>query len=331
MTILGYIHAIADYLLSWVKLEQNAEIGWRSFNRKTGKLEREQQTLWKKLKLLVLFNPLMEWIDRTHLMRLYMHEESVAEGQRERTTTSRRRIKAFVDAYGINMRDFEPSDISRYPTFEDFFTRALKTASRPICNVDDPSHAVVVADSRVVVFNSIGEAKALWIKGKNFSLNDLVMSNEVGDKFRHAAIASFRLSPQDYHRYHSPVQGTIQSFQSLPGDYYQVDPVALQSNVDILTRNRRDFVVMETKEFGEVLFVAIGATDVGSVQIHKKYQRAGETVKKGDELGVFLFGGSSIIVAFQRGSIKFDDDLLGLSEQKIQTSVEVGMSLGWST
>jgi phosphatidylserine decarboxylase precursor len=164
------------------------------------------------------------------------------------------------------MRDFEPSDISRYPTFEDFFTRALKTASRPICNVDDPSHAVVVADSRVVVFNSIGEAKALWIKGKNFSLNDLVMSNEVGDKFRHAAIASFRLSPQDYHRYHSPVQGTIQSFQSLPGDYYQVDPVALQSNVDILTRNRRDFVVMETKEFGEVLFVAIGATDVGSVQ-----------------------------------------------------------------
>ncbi|PNP48422.1 hypothetical protein TGAMA5MH_00460 [Trichoderma gamsii] len=229
------------------------------------------------------------------------------------------------------MRDFEPSDISRYPTFEDFFTRALKTASRPICNVDDPSHAVVVADSRVVVFNSIGEAKALWIKGKNFSLNDLVMSNEVGDKFRHAAIASFRLSPQDYHRYHSPVQGTIQSFQSLPGDYYQVDPVALQSNVDILTRNRRDFVVMETKEFGEVLFVAIGATDVGSVQIHKKYQRAGETVKKGDELGVFRFGGSSIIVAFQRGSIKFDDDLLGLSEQKIQTSVEVGMSLGWST
>jgi len=80
MTILGHIHAIADYLLSWVKLEQNAEIGWRSFNRKTGKLEREQQTLWKKLKLLVLFNPLMEWIDRTHLMRLYMHEESVAEG-----------------------------------------------------------------------------------------------------------------------------------------------------------------------------------------------------------------------------------------------------------
>ncbi|KAL7903994.1 phosphatidylserine decarboxylase domain-containing protein [Trichoderma velutinum] len=291
MTILSHIHEIADYLLSWVKL-----IFWK---------QREQQTLWKKLELLVLLNPLMEWIDRTHLMRFYMYEESVAKRQRERTTTSRRCIKAFVDAYGINMHDFEPSNINRYPTFEDFFTRALKTASRPICNVDDPSHAVVVADSRVVVFNSIGEAKALWIKGKNFSLNDLVMSNELCDKFRHSAIASFRLSPQDYHRYHSPVQGTIQSFQSLPGNYYQVDPVALHN-----------FIVIEMEEFWEVLFVVIGATDVGSVQIYKKYQRGGETVKKGDELGLFR--------------IKFDDDLLGLSEQKIQTSVEVGMSLGCS-
>ncbi|OAQ59265.1 phosphatidylserine decarboxylase proenzyme [Pochonia chlamydosporia 170] len=330
MNVWQRIHQIADYLLSWVKLEQNAEVGWRSFNRKTGQLEREQQTLWKKLKLVILFNPLMEWMDRTHLMRLYMHEESVAEGRRERTTASRKRIKAFVDSYGINMRDFEPADVNCYPTFEDFFTRAHRPGSRPIYETDDPSRAVVVADSRVVVFDSITEAKALWIKGKNFSLNNLVMNNEIGDKFKHAAIASFRLSPQDYHRYHSPVQGTIQSFQSLPGDYYQVDPVALQSNVDILTRNRRDFVVIKTKEFGEVLFVAIGATDVGSVQIHKKYQHIGETVKKGDELGVFQFGGSSIIVAFQYGLIKFDDDLSGLSEQKIQTSVEVGMSLGSS-
>ncbi|KAG8415027.1 hypothetical protein J3458_008912 [Metarhizium acridum] len=82
MTLWQRIHAIADYFLYWVKLEQNSEVGWRSFNRKTGKIEREEQSLWKKLKLLVLFNPLTEWIDRTHLMRLYMHEESVAEGSR---------------------------------------------------------------------------------------------------------------------------------------------------------------------------------------------------------------------------------------------------------
>lgn len=65
--------------------------------------------------------------------------------------------------------------------------------------------------------------------------------------------------------------------------------------------------------------------------IHKKYHSAGTKINKGDELGVFEFGGSSIIVAFQHRRIKFDDDLLRLSEQKIQTSVEVGMSLGYAT
>lgn len=70
----------------------------------------------------------------------------------------------------------------------------------------------------------------------------------------------------DYHRYHSPVQGEVKTYQSLPGDCYQVDPVALQSKVDFLTRNRRDHVVIETREFGNVLFAAVGATDVGSVQ-----------------------------------------------------------------
>ncbi|KAH0597151.1 hypothetical protein MHUMG1_05461 [Metarhizium humberi] len=135
----------------------------------------------------------------------------------------------------------------------------------------------------------------------------------------------------DYHRYHSPVQGEVKTYQSLPGDYYQVDPVALQSKVDILTRNRRDHVVIETREFGNVLFAAVGATDVGSVHIHKKYHSAGTKINKRYELGIFQFGSSSIIVAFQHRRIEFDDDLLRLSEQKIQTSVEVGMSLGYAT
>ncbi|UKZ84967.1 uncharacterized protein TrAFT101_000847 [Trichoderma asperellum] len=264
-------------------------------------------------------------------MRLYLHEKSEHEGREERAPASRRRIKSFVDAYGIDMREFEPSDTDSYNTFEAFFTRKHKSGSRPICDVNDPSHAVVVADSRVVVYDCLADTKTLWIKGKNFSIANLVMDIGLGENFNDAAIASFRLSPQDYHRYHSPVEGEIKSFQGLPGDYYQVDPVALQSDVDILTRNRRDYIVIKTKDFGDVLFVAIGATDVGSVQIHKRFHQAGVKIAKGEELGVFQFGGSSIIVAFQHGSIKFDDDLSRLSREKIQTSVEVGMSLGYAS
>lgn len=242
----------------------------------------------KKLKLLLLFNPLTEWLDTTHAMRLYIHDESVragttnppctpsfvklvtqhnfTAGKKEGTPASKQQIKSFIDAYGINMNDFEPSDVEKYDTFESFFTRRHRPDSRPIYEQDDPTKAVVVADSRVVVYESVSSLKTLWVKGRDFSIPQLVMDTKLGADFADGAVASFRLSPQDYHRYHSPVEGKIKVFRSIPGDYYQVDPVALHSGVDILTRNRREFVVIETKEFGDVLFVAIGATDVGSVQ-----------------------------------------------------------------
>jgi phosphatidylserine decarboxylase precursor len=116
-----------------------------------------------------------------------------------------------------------------------------------------------------VAYESVEESKKLWIKGRDFSLTNLVMDTELAKEFADGPVASFRLSPQDYHRYHSPVTGKIKLFRSVPGTYYQVDPVALQSDVDVLTKNKRQFVVIETEEFGDVLFVAIGATDVGSV------------------------------------------------------------------
>jgi len=261
-------------------------------------------------------------------MRLYIHNKSVASGRAEGTLASKKQIKGFVDAYDINMEDFEPSNIDDYKTFEDFFTRAHAPGSRPIHESDNPSKAVVVADSRVVVYETLFTAKTLWIKGQDFSISNLAMDTNIGEKFEGAAVASFRLSPQDYHRYHSPVTGRIKLFRSVPGDYYQVDPIALHSDVDILTRNRREYVLIDAEEFGEVLFVAIGATDVGTVQIHTQWQKNGARIKKGDELGYFQFGGSSIVVAFQAGRIAFDQDLIDLSQQRIQVSVEVGMSLG---
>jgi phosphatidylserine decarboxylase precursor len=187
-------------------------------------------------------------------------------GKEEGTEASRKQIRDFVQYYGIDMSSFEPEDINEYGSFEDFFVRAHRPGSRPIHRPDDASSVTVVADSRVVTFATVEQTKKLWIKGRNFSIAQLTMDLQLGSYFDGAAIASFRLSPQDYHRYHSPVSGKVKSFRSLPGDYYQVDPVALQSDVDIVTRNRRDCLVIGTKAFGDVLFVPIGATNVGSVR-----------------------------------------------------------------
>lgn len=164
------------------------------------------------------------------------------------------------------MADFEPSDIDKYPTFGEFFVRHHKHGTRPITEPDNPSIAVAVADARAVVYGTVAESKKLWIKGADFSITNLVMDKQLGARFADGAVASFRLSPQDYHRFHSPVAGKVTQYRGMPGDYYQVDPIALQSGVDILTRNTRDYVVIETQEFGEVLFVAIGATNVGTVR-----------------------------------------------------------------
>ena len=226
------------------------------------------------------------------------------------------------------MDDFTPSDIEKYDTFEDFFVRQHRTGSRPIFERNDPAKAVVGADSRLVVYPTVAETKELWIKGRNFTIANLIQDQVMAKPWHNGAIASFRLSPQDYHRYHSPVAGTIEWYNQIPGEYYQVDPLCLRSDVDILTSNARCALVIDSKEFGKVLFVAIGATNVGTVEIHPHFRQAGTRIEKGDEVGLFQFGGSSIIVAFEHVRIQFDEDLLSVSRHLVMMDVEVGMSLG---
>ena len=96
------------------------------------------------------------------------------------------------------------------------------------------------------------------------------------------------------------------------------------SDIKILTSNASCCVCIDTQEFGQVLFVVVGATDVETVDTHAECQAGGQKVRKGHEIGIFQFGGSSIVEAFERGMIAFDKDLLGLGKQCIMVGVEVG-------
>ncbi|KAJ9484058.1 hypothetical protein VN97_g9325 [Penicillium thymicola] len=147
----------------------------------TGRYIREQQPLMEKLKLLLLFNPLTEWLDTTHVVRLYMHREREKSGREEGTPASQQQINTFVDFYRIKMDDFELSDTGAYSTFEDFFVRAHKPGSRPIVAEDNPCSAVVVADSRVVVYDTVQQSKKLWITGLDFSITNMLMDNGLRD------------------------------------------------------------------------------------------------------------------------------------------------------
>jgi phosphatidylserine decarboxylase len=101
----------------------------------------------------------------------------------------------------------------------------------------------------------------------------------------------------------------------------------LNSDVNVLTTNARSVVCIDSPYFGKVLFVAIGAFEVGSVKLTDQVKGC-EELQKGEEIGWFEFGGSSIIVAFEEGRIHFDEDLREVSKRKIEMDVLVGQSLG---
>jgi phosphatidylserine decarboxylase len=180
-----------------------------------------------------------------------------------------------------------------------------------------------------MAFQSVEDSTRFWIKGKKFSIRGLLGKNVNPNAFLDGSLVIFRLAPQDYHRFHVPVSGVIEQFVDVSGSLYTVNPIAVNSKYcNVFTENKRTVAIISTAEFGKVAFVAIGATMVGSINFVRK---EGEHVKKGDELGYFSFGGSTVICVFEKDAIGIDNDLLVNSGRSLETLVSVGMQLGVST
>ncbi|XP_008808472.1 phosphatidylserine decarboxylase proenzyme 2-like isoform X1 [Phoenix dactylifera] len=234
-------------------------------------------------------------------------------------------IKSFEDQ--VNMDEVK-HPIEYFKTFNEFFIRELKPGARPIAYVERDDIAICAADSRLMAFTSVDDSLRFWIKGRKFSIQGLLGMGTYSNAFDKGCLVIFRLAPQDYHRFHVPVSGTIESFVDIPGCLYTVNPIAINSKYcNVFTENKRVVSLISTSEFGKVAFVAIGATMVGSITFLKK---EGDYVHKGDEFGYFSFGGSTVICVFEKDAIQIDEDLLANSERSLETLVSVGMTLGVS-
>ncbi|XVF44713.1 hypothetical protein PTKIN_Ptkin02bG0146200 [Pterospermum kingtungense] len=221
-----------------------------------------------------------------------------------------------------------PKFVEFFKTFNEFFVRELKPGARPIAYMERDDVAVCAADSRLMAFKSVQDSLRFWIKGRKFSIQGLLGKEICSNAFVDGTMVIFRLAPQDYHRFHFPVSGTIEQFVNIPGCLYTVNPIAVNSKYcNVFTENKRVVSIISTSEFGKVAFVAIGATMVGSITFVKK---EGDIVKKGDEFGYFSFGGSTVICVFEKDAIEIDDDLLANSGRSLETLVSVGMTLGVS-
>jgi len=263
----------------------------------------------------------------TNRVKKILHSMSVKQGKKYSNPASVKDIDHFIEFHNLNREEMlDPAE--SFANFNEFFYRKLKPSARPIASPDDPKIAVSPADSRLNVFVTIEEAQKVWIKGQHFNLASLLQDVDLAKHYEGGSLVIARLAPQDYHRFHSPVNGTIRSFTPIDGTYFTVNPVAVKTSMDVYTENKRVVCPIETDEFGLVTFVAIGATMVGTITFTTK---VGDKVKKGDEHGFFAFGGSTVLLLFPPNSIEFDKDLVVNSANALETLVKVGTSIGRAT
>ncbi|KII87243.1 hypothetical protein PLICRDRAFT_55231 [Plicaturopsis crispa FD-325 SS-3] len=268
---------------------------------------------------------------QTQTVEQLLRSQSIKQGKIYDDPESVKSIASFAKLYEIQTDDLLVPDLSAYKTFNEFFYRKLKDGARPVQNADDPAAFCSAADSRLTVYQTVNLAKEFWIKGRRFSvplLLDVTPDSPTALQFDGASLAIFRLAPADYHRFHSPLDGTVTGeVHNVPGQYYTVNPQAVnEPDFDVFTANTRSVMYFKHTATGlPFAFVAIGALLVGSINWSVQ---PGQEVKRGDELGYFAYGGSTVVAVFPKGLIEFDEDLVVNSKLPIETLVKVGYSLG---
>jgi len=245
-------------------------------------------------------------------------------GRRMSTAASAARIAPFIARYGLDAGEFaEPAD--SFASFNAFFHRKLKPAARPI-DADEAS-AVFPADGRHLGFERASAIDGVFVKGQRFDLPSLLGDAALAARYAEGALVLSRLCPVDYHRFHFPVAGTPGETRTLPGPLYSVSPLALRQHLAYLWTNKRCLTLLETRRFGTVLMLEIGATCVGTIA---QTFSPGSAVAKGAEKGYFAFGGSSTLTLFEPGAIRLEADLRGHSACHTELYARIGSRLGFA-
>ena len=243
-------------------------------------------------------------------------------GWRMNRPASRAKIAPFIAEYGLDVGEFQKRP-EEFASFNDFFYRQLKPGARPVDAA--PESLVFPADGRHLGLPDRSRVDGIFVKGQRFDLATLVGDAALAERFRHGAAVMSRLCPVDYHRFHFPAAGVPSEPRLINGPLYSVSPLALRRNVAYLWQNKRVLTQLETRDFGLVLLLEIGATNVGSIV---QTFTPGKAVAKGEEKGCFEFGGSSTIVLFEPGRVKLADDLVANTQQCRELYARVGDRLG---
>lgn len=238
---------------------------------------------------------------------------------------SAHRVLPFIVEYNLNTEEFAKSPFD-YKTFNEFFYRALKKSARPIAEGD---HVVVFpADGRHLGFQDIAATDGFYAKGAKFTIAQLLDDAELARKYEGGSMVISRLCPVDYHRFHFPAAGVPSEAELIRGPLFSVSPIALRRRVTYLAENKRVKTRLKTERLGTVICMEIGATNVGSIAQTYVPERA---VTKGEEKGLFKFGGSCVVTLFEPGRVRLDQDLVASSREYIELYARMGDRMAVAT
>ena len=239
----------------------------------------------------------------------------------------------FVDLFAVHSTDVKQK--LGYTSWDDFFTRKFKPGIRPVASPDDDDVIANACESAPFrIAHDVPLKAKFWIKGQPYSLIDLLHNDPWTSKFEGGTLYQAFLSALSYHRWNSPVSGKIVKAYNLDGTYYGEalaqgfenpngpDKVAANNSQAFLTSTATRaviFIQADNPKIGLMCFVAVGMGDVSNNEITV---RIGQHVNKGDQLGMFHFGGSTHVLLF-RPEVKLDFDMHGQTPGLDTTNIKV--------
>jgi phosphatidylserine decarboxylase len=225
-------------------------------------------------------------------------------------------IRRFVARYGVNMAEAAEPDITRYASFNDFFTRALKPGARPLAD----SALVSPVDGAISQFGAIEGDQIFQAKGHQYSSTALVGGDTaLAAPFHGGHFATLYLSPKDYHRIHMPCAGNLTRMIHVPGELFSVNPSTARGVPGLFARNERVVCIFKGDR-GPWALVLVGATIVGSMATvwhgvvnpprpgtvrEWRYDDREVRLAQGAEMGRFLLG-STVVLLFPPGPLNFN-------------------------
>lgn len=239
--------------------------------------------------------------------------------------SSRHKVPSFVDQFNINLDLYKAGSIdsehkqNSYKNFNEFFIREFENGKRSF--ISDANKMPAFCEARYFGHDEINDDVSIPVKGQLLKAKDLLANSKWSSSFANGPLLIARLCPVDYHRYHYPLAGTTLDSFPIKGQYHSVNPLALKAKPEIFIKNERRASILDTKTFGKLAFIEVGAAMVGKI-----VQSHDESIphKAGAEKGYFLFGGSTVILLGEKGRWSPSQDILTNTNNGIETYLELG-------